>query len=439
MEVDLLVQARWIVPVEPAGTVLDHHAVAVRDGRIVAVCPAAEAVQFTAQTHLTLDHHLLCPGFINAHGHAAMSLMRGLADDLPLMDWLEHHIWPAEQQFVSREFVRDGTALACAEMLRAGTTCFSDMYFFPDETAEVVDHAHLRAVLGMILIDFPSAWASDPDDYVHKGLALHDHLKGHALLSTAFAPHAPYSVSDDSFSRMAVYAAELDLPVHMHVHETRDEVNQGVAEHGKRPLARLDELGLLNPNLIAVHMTQLEDEEIAAVAEAGASVVHCPRSNMKLASGACPVQRLLDAGVNVALGTDGAASNNTLDMLAEMRAAALLGKLVADDAAAVSAEQALSMATLNGARALGLAEETGSLVVGKWADMQAIDFERPETRPVYHPVSQLVYAADRAQISDVWVAGRHVLRDRALTTLDESMIMERARAWHDKLAQHDQN
>ncbi len=434
MNIDTLLSASWIIPVEPHHTVLTDHAIAIQDGRIVDILPAEKArQQYQPQQAVELDGQLLIPGLINSHTHAAMSLMRGLADDLPLMDWLNNHIWPTEQQHVSAEFVHDGSLLACAEMLRSGTTCFNDMYFFPEQTARAVEQAGMRAVLGLILIDFPSAWATDADDYLTKGIALHDKLHNHSLIRTALAPHAPYTVSDEPLQRIATYAEELDIPIHMHVHETRDEVEQAKAQTGMRPLQRLDELGLLSPRLLAVHMTQLEDHEIQRVAETGAHVVHCPESNLKLASGFCPLHRLEQAGVNLALGTDGAASNNDLDMLAEMRSAALLAKAVAADASAIPAETALRMATIHAARALGLEQDIGSLEVGKAADIVAIDLANIENQPVYQPISQLVYSCGREHVRHVWVAGQHLLKDRQLTTLDEQSLLQKARDWQKKI------
>jgi len=435
MNIDTLITARWIIPIEPANTVLDNHAIAINDGRIVAILPAAEAeTQFQPELHIQRDHHVLMPGFINTHGHAAMSLMRGLADDLPLMDWLNHHIWPAESQWVNPEFVHDGSLLACAEMIKSGTTCFNDMYFFPDETARAAEHAGIRAVVGLIVLDFPTAWAQDADEYLQKGIALHDQLSGNSLISTAFAPHAPYTVSDAPLTRVATYAEELDIPIHIHLHETAFEVQESLEKFGMRPMERLHKLELFSPRLLAVHMTQLEKNEIRLLADTGVHVVHCPESNLKLASGFCPVQALIEAGVNVALGTDGAASNNDLDMLGEMCSAAQLAKAVANDASAVPAMQALQMATLNGARALGLEAETGSLLPGKAADMIAIDLSGVDTQPVYHPQSQVVYAAGRHCIRDVWVAGRQLLRDGELTTLNPAALLERSRKWREKLA-----
>jgi 5-methylthioadenosine/S-adenosylhomocysteine deaminase len=364
-----------------------------------------------------------------------MSLMRGLADDLPLMDWLNHHIWPTEQKWVSADFVHDGSFLACAEMIRSGTTCVNDMYFFPEETVRAVETAGMRASVGLIVIDFPSAYALDADEYLSKGIELHDQLHNNTLITTAFAPHAPYTVSDTALTRIATYAEELDIPIHIHLHEIADEVNQAVEQTGQRPIERLEKLGLLSPRLLAVHMTQLSDDEIEKCAEAGVHVIHCPESNLKLASGFCPVHDLQQAGTNLALGTDSAASNNDLDMLSEMRSAALLAKGVSGNASALPAEAALRMATINGAKALGLEKEIGSLETGKAADIIAVDLSGVETQPVYNPVSQLVYSTDRSRVTDVWVAGKHLLKDRVLTTLDMDKILAKAKEWQAKLKQ----
>ena len=434
-KVDTLIKARWVAPVVPDGAPLEHHVVAVRQGRIVALLPAAEAAsRYAADETLDRPTHLLIPGLVNAHTHAAMALLRGLADDIPLMEWLQEHIWPAEQRWMSAEFVEHGTELAMAEMLRGGTTTFNDMYFFPEVVARAAARTGMRACVGMILIKFPTVWAGDMAEYLRKGLALRDEYKGHPLVSTAFAPHAPYTVDDEYLVKIRKLADELEVPVHTHVHETTDEVLGSVVDCGERPLARLDRLGLVSPMLMAVHMTQLEDDEIARLAAAGASVVHCPESNLKLASGFCPVARLIEAGVNVCLGTDGAASNNDLDMLGEMRTAALLAKGVAGRADALPAAQVLAMATLNGARALGLAEETGSIEAGKWADLCCVDLAQPATWPVYDPVAQLVYAAGRDQVSDVWVAGRRMVAEGRLTRLDPAVSMRHAEDWRSRIA-----
>ncbi|MET0065585.1 MAG: TRZ/ATZ family hydrolase [Candidatus Thiodiazotropha sp.] len=428
--IDLLIHAEWIIPVIPENQILERHALAVHGGKILVILPGEVADQrYKAEQRMELPEHALIPGLINAHTHTAMSLLRGLADDLPLMSWLNEHIWPAEAKWISEEFIHDGSQLAIAEMLLSGTTCFNDMYFYPDITGRVADHAGIRAVLGLIAIDFPSAWASDGDEYLRKGLEVHDQFRTHPRIHTAFAPHAPYSVGDPMLKRVRVLADELEIPVHMHVHETQDEIVQGIQQHGNRPMQRLQELGLLSPSLAAVHMTQLEEEELEAFAASGAHVVHCPESNLKLASGFCPVVPLLEAGVNLALGTDGAASNNDLDMFGEMRTAALLAKGVSGNARALPAAQALSMATLNGARALGLQEITGSLEAGKSADLLAIDLGRIPTQPLYNPISQIVYAAGREQVRHVWVAGQHLVSQGRLTTLDEAGLLNAAEHW----------
>ncbi|RTZ59731.1 MAG: TRZ/ATZ family hydrolase [Gammaproteobacteria bacterium] len=435
--VDLRIDAGWIVPVEPAGVVLQQHAILVHEGRILALLPSDQAdAGFDATETVDLPGHVLFPGFVNAHTHAAMSLLRGLADDLPLMDWLNRHIWPVESAFVSADFVRDGTRLAIAEMLSGGTTCFNDMYFFPDVSAQVCEQAGMRAVVGLIVIDFPSAWAGDWRDYLRKGMALHESLRNSSLVSCAFAPHAPYSVSDEPLAEIARLSAENGLPVHIHVHESEDELRSSVEQYGVRPLARLDRLGLINERLLAVHGCHLDDAEQTLLAQKHAHVVHCPQSNLKLASGFCPVAGLLDKGAHVALGTDGAASNNDLDMLSEMRSAALLAKGVSGDPTTLPAHQALRMATLSGAEALGMADETGSLTTGKWADMAALDLHALNTQPVYDPVSQLVYAAASQQIQHVWVAGRPMLRHGELLSLDTDKVIGTAQAWRARIAEH---
>ena len=436
--VDMLIHAEWIITVDADNTVLTQHAIAVNEGRIIEILPSDQAQQkYQSEAVHTLENHALIPGLINAHTHAAMTLFRGLADDLHLMEWLQDHIWPAEGKWVSDEFVHDGTMHAAAEMIRSGTTCFNDMYFFPDVTARVVDSVGMRATVGLILIDFPTVWAGDADEYISKGLEVHDHYRSNTRISTAFAPHAPYTVSDDPLQRIETLAEELDLPIHMHVHETAFEVKQAIDQTGLRPLSRLNDKGLISPRLLAVHMTQLTDDEVELLATSNANVVHCPESNLKLASGYCPVQQLMKAGVNVALGTDGAASNNDLDMLGEIRSAALLAKNVASDASAIPAHQAIRMATINGAKALGLDETIGSLEVGKSADIVAIDMGILETQPLYHVVSQLVYSATRNQVRHVWVAGQQLLKDNVLTTIDEQEVIAKSRNWRDKIFQSD--
>ena len=435
MQVDLLIHARWIIPVEPETDSLQHASLVIDDGKIIDILPSNQAkAKYQSQHVENLPQHALIPGLINCHTHAAMSLLRGIADDLPLMDWLQNYIWPAEQQWVSEAFVRDGADLAIAEMLRGGTTCFNDMYFFPEITAQQAVQRGIRANIGLIVFDFPTAWAESAEAYLTKGLALHEQWHNQPLISLSFAPHAPYTVSDEPLNKVRTFADEMGLSVHMHVHETAFEVDDQRQKTGQTPLQRLDGLGLLTPAFMAVHMTQLSGDEIGFFAQTGAHIVHCPESNLKLASGFCPVSACLEAGINVALGTDGAASNNDLDMLSEMRTAALLAKGVSGKADAVSARTALEMATINGAKALGLDAEIGSLTIGKAADVVAIDLSEIETQPLFNPLAQIVYAASRHQVSDVWVAGKRVLNNRQLTTLDLQELQQKVAAWQQKLS-----
>lgn len=429
-----IISARWIVPVEPAGLVHEDHALVIQDGRILAILPTATALRnHPAATHIDRPGHVLMPGLVNAHTHAAMTLFRGLADDMPLETWLNGHIWPAEARWVTPDFVRDGADLALLEMLLGGTTTCGDMYFFPDVTARAVADSGLRAAIGMIVLEFPTVWARSADEYLSKGLAVRDQFKGHPRVSTMFAPHAPYTVADRTFEQIRVLADELEAPIQMHVLETAAEIPISVAQHRRRPLQRLDALGIVTPLLAAVHLTQMETEDIELLAGRGAHIVHCPESNLKLASGFCPVARLDAAGISVAIGTDGAASNNDLDMFGEMRAAALLAKGVAGRADVLPASTVLRMATLNGAHALGLGDRVGSLVPGKEADLVCVDLARPATQPVHCPISQVVYAASRDQVTDVWVAGQHLLREGRALLADSDAILGRAAAWGAKL------
>lgn len=432
---DLLVEAGWVVPVEPHGVILRDHAVAVAGGRIVALLPVAEArARFRAREVVGRPDAVLLPGLVNAHTHNPMTLMRGLADDLPLMPWLREHIWPVEAAVLAPDYVADGIELAVAEMVRGGTTCCNENYFFPDAQAATYCRLGFRAVVGLPVIEFPSAWARTPAEYFDKGLEVRDNYRGEPLLGFSFAPHAPYTVGDASFERIRMLAEQLDLPVHCHVHETTQEVQDSLQQHGQRPLARLDRLGLVNERLIAVHMTQLDAAEIALCAQRGVSVVHCPQSNLKLASGFSPVEALRRAGVNIAIGTDGCASNNDLDMFDEMRHAALLAKAVAADATALDAASALRAATLGGARAIGLGDRIGSIEPGKEADLICVRLGEIESLPVYNAISNLVYASGRSQVSDAWIAGRARLAGGELADTDLASLRAKARAWGERIA-----
>ncbi|AVY67272.1 TRZ/ATZ family hydrolase [Xanthomonas translucens] len=431
---DLLIEAGYVVPIEPHAVVLEDHAVAVRGSEIVAVLPRAEAQAcFAAARTVSRPDAALLPGLVNAHTHNPMTLLRGIADDLPLMVWLQQHIWPVETAVIGPEFVADGTALAIAEMLRGGTTCANENYFFSDVQAAVYKQHGFRARVGTVIIDFPTAWAKTSDEYFERACEVHDQWRNDPLIGIAFAPHAPYTVNDANFERVRMLSDQLDVPVHLHTHETAQEIADSLKQYGQRPLARLDRLGLVNDRLIAVHMTQLTDAEIHLCAERGVSVVHCPESNLKLASGFCPACALQRAGVNLAIGTDGCASNNDLDMFSENRTAAILAKAVANDATALDAATTLRAATLGGARALGFGEKIGSIEVGKQADLICVDLSALETQPLHNVLSQLVYAAGRQQVSDVWIAGQRKLEQRVLVDMDTDALVANARQWRERI------
>ncbi|WP_108125501.1 TRZ/ATZ family hydrolase [Saccharospirillum mangrovi] len=432
--IDTLIHAHWIIPVNPQRDVLVDHSLAIKDGIIEAILPTDQAkAQYQADDTVELGESALIPGFINTHGHAAMALFRGMGDDLELMTWLNDHIWPAEGAWVGDEFVADGTELAIAEMLRSGTTTFADNYFFPAAAAEVTERAGVRAQFSFSVIDFPTNWAKTADEHIDLGMELVKRYKGHSHIKMMFGPHAPYTVSDEPMIRIRDLAKEHDLMIQMHVHETQTEVDGEIEKRGGRPIRRLKDLGLLGPQFQAVHMTALNEEDIQDIAQTGTHVVHCPESNLKLASGFCPVDQLQKLGVNVALGTDGAASNNDLDMMGEMRTAAILAKAVGQRATALPAMEALAMATLNGARAMGWEQEIGSLEVGKRADITAVRLDDLESQPLYDPVSHLVYASTRDQVSDVWVDGKRLLKQRQLTTLDRDAIIAKAKQWQARI------
>ena len=434
-KIDLLINSRWIIPVVPENRIFENCALAVDQQKIVGIYPQAEArSKFVADSVVDLGEHIVMPGLVNAHGHAAMSLLRGYADDLPLRPWLEEHIWPVEARVLSEQFVADGTDLAMAEMIKTGTTGFADMYFFADSVAEQVRRSGMRSQVGFTVFDFPTAGGKDPDDYIHKGLQLRDSYKGDELIKIACAPHAPYTVGDETMRRIATYANELDMAVHIHCHETAQEVRDSLKLYSCRPLQRLDDLGILLPQTQLVHMTQIDQDDIRLIQDNNCHVVHCPESNLKLASGFCPVGKLIDAGINVAIGTDGAASNNDLDLFGELKTAALLAKAVADDAATLDAHAALRMATINGAKALGWEDQTGSLEAGKSADIIAVEISSLSQKPLYNPASQLVYSNAGSQVTHSWVAGKALLKERALMTLDEQNLIRRADAWRNQIS-----
>src|SRR5216110_1254797 len=406
----------------------------IDDGRIVALAPAASIERdYVAQTRVALPTHVLIPGLVNAHTHAAMVLMRGIADDVPLKPWLEDHIWPQEGRHVSPEFVADGTLHAAAEMLKGGITCANDMYFYPDAAAHAYEAAGMRALIGMPVLDFPTPYASDADVYLAKGFAARDAFKHSPRLAFALAPHAPYTVADETWRKIVMYARQLDLPIHTHIAETKTEVDNARAASGESPVLRLDRLGATGPSFIGVHAVHLQPPDIETLATQQCNVVHYPVSNMKLASGIAPVAALAARGINVALGTDGAASNNRLDLFSEMRIASLLAKVAIGDAGAFPAAAVLRMATLGGAIALGLDREIGSLALGKQADAVAIDLSNLDVLPMYDPISHLLHVVGREQVTDVWIGGERIVDARRLTTIDENAVAARARAWQQRL------
>lgn len=433
--VEQILHPDWVLPIEPAGEVLTAHSIAIDAGRIAAIAPRADIeAAYQAANSKELPGQVIMPGLVNTHTHAAMTLLRGYADDLPLMTWLESHIWPAEQAHVGEAFVRQGSELAVLEMLRGGITCFNDMYFFPEVTADVAAAAGMRATVGMILIDFPTPYASGPEEYFEKGKALHAQWANDPLIDTTMAPHAPYTVSESNLVHAAELAESLDRRLHMHIHETLGEIEGSLEKTGSRPLMRLDALGLIGPRLLAVHMTHLDERERDRISATGATVIHCPEANLKLGSGICPIADLENRGAAIALGTDGAASNNNLDILGEMRTAALLAKGASLDATAIPAHRALEMATLGGARALGRDQDIGSLAVGKAADLISLDLDTAEADPLHDVASTVVYACGREAVRNVWIAGRAVVAEREATTLDTAAIRARAREWRDKLS-----
>ncbi len=433
-KIDTIISPKWLITVDENNRVLNDHSLVVLHDKILDILPTTEALQQYQGEHLELPDHILSPGLINAHTHMSMNLLRGFADDLPLMEWLEQHIWPAEAKWLDEEYVADGTRLAIAESLLGGTTCFNDMYFFPDVTARIASTLGVRACIGLIVLEFPTAWANNSEEYLSKAIKIHDEFRADPLVSVALAPHAPYTVSTESLAKIHTLSSEMDIPVHIHLHETAGEVSEFKKQHGISPIQSFQKIGLLNPSLIAVHMTQLTDSEMALLGETGVNVVHCPESNMKLASGGCPVAALHKHGVNVALGTDSTASNNDLDMIGEMKSAALLGKHISANAAAVDAPQTLRMATINGAKALGIDHITGSLEIGKAADIIAIDTARVSMVPVYEPVSHIVYSASRDCVEHVWIAGKQLVKNGKLLNMDEQTIVKNAQTWLNKVA-----
>lgn len=432
--VDAILNCRWVIPIEPHEVIHSHYSIVIDKGKILDLLPQHDATQHyhAVETH-RLDDHAVLPGFINTHTHSPMVLFRGLADDLPLMEWLNNHIWPAEAKWLSEEFIFDGTELALMEMVKGGTTCFNEHFFFPKAIATATLESQLRACIGATIINFPNNWSKNENDAFAKFLEFYTEYKQHHLISTSLAPHAPYTTSDNILKTIQGFSDSHQLTIHMHLQETAQEVEESIKNFGKRPVQRLWDLGLLSNRFQAVHMTQVTQDDIDLLQSSGSHVIHCPESNLKLASGLCPVETLSQHQINVTLGTDGAASNNDLDMISEMRTAALLGKMVAKNATAVKAAYALKMATLNGAIAMGLQDKIGSVTPGKEADLIAINLSEANTQPTYNPISQIVYSANKSQITDMWVAGCHIMKNRELKTIDENKVLSTAKKWQQRL------
>ncbi len=434
-QVETLIHAKQILT-QP-GQILENHSLAIRDGKIVGLMPSLEAKEaFNAQFEHILSDHLLMPGLVNAHTHISMNLLKGLADDLKLMTWLTDHIWPAETAVVSPEFVNDGALLAMAEMIRGGITCFNDNYFYMDTLAELVDQVGMRAVLAEGFFKFSTPWSPSPDHSFARTEKLIAFCKKSKTVRAAIFPHAPYSTDIPLLEKIAAFAKQHDLLIHTHLLESQMEIDESLKEHGQRPIPLWHKLGLIGKKTIAVHMTHVDQADLDLIHKSGASVVHCPESNMKLASSICPVQKMLDQGINVALGTDGAASNNDLDLFGEMKSAAFLSKVSTDNPESLNAQTVLEMATINGAKALHWDKEIGTLAVGKAADIIALDLNNVEALPCYNPTAQLVYAMPRSNVTHSWVNGRMLMKNRELTTIDMPALLKRTQAWQEKLKVH---
>ena len=432
--VDSIINAGWLIPILPHKKILTGHSVAITDGKISHILPKEKAKYFVSKEVFDLPNHALLPGLVNCHGHAAMSLLRGLADDMPLMPWLQNIIWPVEKKYVSEEFVRDGTELAIAEMLLSGTTTFSDMYFFPETVAEVAIASGIRCQISFPILDFPSNWAESAEEYLSKGLAIRDRFNHINLISTIFGPHSTYTLKDNNLSTISTLASELDVGIQIHLHETNQEVLEGLAERGERPIETLFKLGLLGPKTQCVHMTDLNNKDIELLSRTGAQVIHCPESNMKLASGICPTSKLLNAGVNVGIGTDGPASNNDLNLFGELKSATLLAKINSMDPTALTASEALTLGTLGGAKALGMDKNIGTIEVGKLADLIAVDLHQIEMQPIHDVFSQLIYVNNGSHVTHSWIQGEQIMHERELLKIDQDNLRRRILKWQNKLS-----
>lgn len=431
---DMLVVGGTVLTMEPDTEPIKNGAVAVADGRIAAVGPAEELLELSPSGEvLNAGNSIILPGLVNTHSHLAMTLLRGIADDIPLKEWLEQHIWPVESKYMDRETVRLGTELATAEQLLAGVTTTADMYFFGDEVAAVLIEAGMRGVVAESLIDFATPRCATPEEMFEKQRELIETYSDHPLITPSVAAHSPYSVGAANLVREAELAEEYEVPMQIHLAETTWEVEKLLGEKGVSPVAYLADLGVLSERTVAAHCVHVSREDIELLAEFEAGVSHNPVSNLKLASGVSPVPALIANGVRVGLGTDGAASNNTLDLLRDMQLAALLHKGMTGDPTVLPARTMLELATINGARVLGL-ENTGVLAEGREADLICVAVDGPRTAPMYDPFSHLVFAARSCDVRHVMIRGQVVVRNHALQTMDTERIEAQAREFSEQVS-----
>ena len=425
-KVDTIINSRWILPIKPKNKVLENSSIVINNSVILDI-DSTDIInnRYESKNLYNLNDHCVMPGFINNHTHLSMSLFKGIADDLNLDEWLRNEIWPLETKHVNEEFVELGSKLAIIELIKSGSTCFNDMYFFPEVTAYASLELGIRASLGLITIDFPSNYAQNSGEYLEKGLAIRDKLKNETLVSFTMAPHAPYTVGDDTLKKIFTLSNELDLPVHMHIHETENEIKESIKKYNQRPIERLMKLGLINPNFIGIHAVHLNSTDISILSKNKANLVSCPISNLKLGSGIpnATLQNL--EKINLSFGTDGSASNNKLDILSEARLGSLLLKGISKDATKFNSNTVLECLTINAAKSLGMENIIGSVEKNKAADLIAINFKKITSQPIFKPVSHIVNATDRENISHSWVNGKCIMEDRNVLTIDENLINQK--------------
>ena len=436
MHVQTVIEAGWVMPMNHKGVVLPQHSVLINEGKIVSVVPSAETEGIEADEVIRLPDHIVLPGFVNAHTHAPMHLLRGMGADLPLMDWLQTKIWPAEGKLMSPAFCYEGSLIAGAEMLESGITCASDHYFFSEDVARGLTEAGLKCSVSGIVIGFPSAMAKTTDEYIACAEKLFERFENDPKVRVTVGPHAPYTVDDAALIKVRELAQKHNAHIHMHVDETQSEIEGSLKQYGIRPIERLHQLGLLSEQFISVHTVKADDKELELLAKTGASVVHCPCSNLKLASGFSPIAKMMRMGINVAMGTDGVASNDKVDILGETRLAAMLGKAVCEDTTQMKVGDMLHAATLAGAKALGWDDRIGSIEKGKDADLIAVDLGNIDALPVFDPASQLLYSAGREDITHVWVDGTIVVKKQqsdGLRPIKREKAQKITKTWQNKI------